>query len=236
MFFQINEYLRLFIIFVPQIFMVGLFSFLIFKMLRRNTNRNSLTLSGFYFFVSLGLVMNGIAVLIAFFSPGEFIAIVYFIVTYLTMFSFVFVLVFILGLLKLKYEFTTKKALVIILAYGIAWLLLHLYPGGVNYSESWAPVYSIPYYIAANILFTFSYTIPVIFYSLRLRRLFKDSNLKKKLSLFIVGNMLAILSIYGALLYNTWQDPTFKTIWSFSVIFLLISSGLLIYYGMGRDL
>jgi len=236
MIFQINEYLRVFIIFVPQIFMAGLFSYLIFKMLRRNTNRNSLTLSGFYFIVSLGLVMNGIAALMAFFTPGEYIGILYFIVTYFTMFSFVFVIVFILGLLKLKYVFTLKKAFAIILAYGIAWLVLHLFPGGVTYSENWVPVYSLPYYIAANILFTISFTIPVIYYSIRLRKLFKDSNLKKKLSLFLVGIVMLIVIISGALLYNTWQDSTFKTLWSISVIFLLISSGLLIYYGMGRDL
>ena len=235
MLFNITEYLRLFIVFVPQIFVVGLFSYLMFKILKRNTNRNSLTLSCFYFFVSLGLVMNVIAVLIAFFSPGEFIAILYFFITYLTMFSFVFVLVFILGLLKLKYEFTIKKALLIILAYGIAWLILHLYPGGVEYREN-VPEYTIPYFIAANILFTFSYTIPVIFYSLRLRRLFKDANLKRKLSLFIIGNSLAIVLVYGLLLYNTWQDTTFKMIWGLSTIVLLISSGLLIYYGIGRDL
>ena len=236
MIFQITEYLRLFVVFVPQIFMVGLFSYLIFKILKRNTNRNSLTLSGFYFTVSLALFMNGIAVLIAFFSPGEFIAILYFFLTYLTIFSFVFVLVFILGLLKLKYEFTLRKALVIILTYGMLWLLLLLYPGGITYSDNWVPIYSPQLYIAANILFTGSFTMPVIYYSLRLRRLFKDSNLKKKLSLFLVGIMLAIIIIYGALLYNTWEDTTFKMIWGFSTIVLLISSGLLIYYGIGRDL
>ncbi len=235
MIFQITEYLRLFIVFVPQIFMVGLFSYLIFKMLKRNTNRNSLTLSAFYLTVSFGLLLNGITVLIVFFSPGEFIGILYFFVNYLTMFSFVFVVVFILGLLKLKYVFTLKKAFVIILAYGIAWLLLFLYPG-VSYSESWVPVYSIPFFIAGNILFSVSFTIPVIYYSLRLRRLFEDSHLKKKLSWFLIGIALAIILVYGLLLYNTWQDPAFKTIWGFSTIVLLISSGLLIYYGLGRDL
>ena len=203
MIFQITEYLRLFAIFVPQIFIVGLFSFLIFKILKRNTNRNSLTLSGFYFFMSFGFVMNGIAVLIAFFSPGEFIKILYFFLNYLVLFSFVFVVVFILGLLKLKYVFTVKKAFVIILAYGIMWLLLLLYPSGITYSENWVPVYSIPLYIAMNILFTITFTIPVIYYSTRLRRTFKDSNLKKKLSLFLIGNAVLIILMYGVALYNT---------------------------------
>ena len=236
MIFEITESLRVFIVFVPQIFLVGVFFFLIFKILKRNTNRSSLILSGFYFTASLGLAMNAIAVLIAFYSPGEFIAFLYFLATYFTMLSFVFVIVFILSLLKLKSEFTIKKGFAIILAYGIAWLLAHLYPGGVTYSENWVPVYSFPYFIAANILFTLSYTIPVIYYSIRLRRLFKDANLKRKLSWFLIGITIQILLIYGVLLYNTWQDPTFKTVWGLSAIVLLISSGLLIYYGIGRDL
>ncbi len=236
MIFQITEYLRLFAIFVPQIFIVGLFSFLIFKILKRNTNRNSLTLSGFYFTVSLSLAMNGITVLIAFFIPGEFIAILYFFLSYLVIFSFVFIIVFILGLLKLKYVFTVKKAIAIILAYGTVWLILLLFPGGITYSENWVPIYSFPLYIAGNILFTITFTVPVIYYSIRLRKLFKDSDLKKKLSLFLIGNMIITVIIYGALLYNTWQNATFKTAWSLITLVLLISSGLLIYYGIGRDL
>lgn len=234
MIFQLSETLRLFVIFVPQIFLVVVFSFLIFKILKRNTNRNSLTLCGFYITVSISLALNGIVVLIAFFFPGEYIGILYLFLTYLTIFSFVFIVVFILGLLNL--QFTINKALILILIYGVVWLILLLYPGGITYSENWSPIYSFTLYIAANILFTITFTIPVIFYSLRLRRLFKDSNLKKKLSLFLSGNMLLNIIIYGALLYNTWQDPTFRTVWSFSTFVLLISSGLLIYYGIGRDL
>ena len=236
MIFQITESLRVFIVFVPQLFLVILFCFLIFKILKRNANRSSLILSGFYFIASLGLGMNGIAVLIAFFSPGEFITILYFLATYLIILSFVFVIVFILSLLKLKSVFTLKKAFVIILAYGVVWLLLHLYPGGITYSENWVPIYSPSLFLVVNILFTLSFTIPVVYYAIRLRRLFKDANLKRKLSWFLIGITIQILLIYGVLLYNTWQDPTFKTVWGISAIVLLISSGLLIYYGIGRDL
>jgi len=236
MIFETPEYLRLFIVFVPQIFLVALFLFLIFKILKRNANRSSYMLSGFYFIGGLGFTMNGIAVLIAFYSPGEFIAILYFLATYLIILSFAFVIVFILSLLKLKYVFTVKKAFAIILAYGIIWLLLHFFPGGVTYSENWVPVYSLPLFLAANILFTLSFTIPVVYYSIRLRRTFSDATLKRKLSLFLVGITILIVLIYGVLLYNTWQEPTFKTAWGFSAIVLLFSSGLLIYYGIGRDL
>ena len=152
------------------------------------------------------------------------------------MLSFVFVIVFILSLLKLKYVFTLKKAFAIILAYGIAWLLIHFYPSGVTYSENWVPVYSFPLFLAANILFTLTFSIPAIYYSIRLRKTFTDAVLKKKLSLFLIGITMQIVLVYGVLLYNTWQEPTFKTVWGLSAIVLLFSSGLLIYYGIGRDL
>ena len=236
MIFDTPDYLRLFVVFVPQIFIVGLFSFLIFKILKRNANRSSYMLSGFYFTGGLGFAINGITVLIAFYSPGEFIAFLYFLATYLIIFSFVFIIVFILSLLKLKYVFTLKKAFAIILTYGIAWFLLHLYPGGVVYSENWVPVYSFPLFLAANILFTLSFTIPVIYYSIRLRKTFTDATLKRKLSLLLIGITILIFLLYGVLLYNTWQEPTFKTLWGLSAIVLLFSSGLLIYYGIGRDL
>ena len=231
-----GEDVRVFIVFVPQILLATLFFFLIYKMLKRNTNRNSLTLSVFYSLVGFGLVMNGIAVILVFFSPGVYIAFLYFLLTYMMAFSFVFIITFMLGLLKLKYEFTVKRAILLILTYGIIWLLLLLYPGALTYSESWAPIYSFPLYVSGNILFTISFTIPVIYYSMRLRRLFKDSGLKKKLSLFITGNLLLTIIFYGALLYNTWQNSTFRTIWSVVLLFMVISAGLLIYYGIGRDL
>jgi len=54
--------------------------------------------------------------------------------------------------------------------------------------------------------------------------------------MFLVGIIVAIIIIHGALLYGTWQDDTFKTVWSLTTTVLLISSGLLIYFGIGRDL
>ena len=236
MIFDISESLRLFIIFVPQLFLLGVFFFLIYKILKRNKNRSSLILSGFYFIVSIGFLMNIIAVLIAFFAPGLIIAFFYFAATYLIIFSFIFIIIFIISLLKLKYIFTLKKATIIVISYGIVWLLLHFYPGGITYSENWTPVYSPPLFYAVNILFTVTITLPAIIYSSRLYKLFKDAALKRKLRLFLLGVTMTIVLVYGVLLYNTWQDPTYKTVWGLTSIVLLISSGLLIYFGIGRDL
>lgn len=236
MIYQVTESLRLFIVFVPQLFIVIMFSFLIYKILKRNTNRSSLMLSGFYFFVSVGLALNSIAVVIASFQPGMLIAILYFIATFLIVFSFIFIEIFVLSLLKLKDVFTLKKAFIIILIYGIVWLIILLFPEGLTFTVNWVPVYSWPLYIFANIYFSISITIPTLFYSTKLYISFEAENLKKKIRPFLVGVITLITIIYGVLLFNTWQDPLFKTVWGIIVVLLLISSGLLIYFGIGRDL
>jgi len=207
-----------------------------YKILKRNTNRSSLILSGFYFTVSIGFILNVVAVMFAFFQPGEVVAIFYFIATYFIIFSFIFIVIFILSLLKLRDVFTLKKAFIIILIYGIIWLILLLYPGGLTFTENWAPVYSLYLFLTANIFFTISITLPIIIYSIRLYSSFEADNLKKKLKIFLFGIALILPIIYGVILTNTWHDPLFKTVWGIITIVLLFSSALLIYYGIGREL
>ena len=236
MLFDLTETVRLLIVFVPQLFDSLLVLFLIYKILNRNTNRSSLILSGFYFSVGIGLIMNIVAVLFAFFQPGGIVAIFYFIATYFIIFSFIFIVIFILSLLKLRDVFTLKKAFIITLIYGVIWLILLLYPGGLTFTENWAPVYSWNLFFAANIFFTVSITLPIIIYSIRLYSSFEADNLKKKLKIFLFGITLIIPIIYGVILSNTWHDPLFKTVWGIITIVLLLASALLIYYGIGREL
>ena len=236
MIFQLTETLRLILVFVPQLFVSFFLVFLIYKILKRNTNRSSLILSLFYFTVGIGLIINAIALILVFLQVGEIIGILYFIATYLIMLSFIFIVIFIVSLLKLKDVFTNKKASIIVLIYGLAWLLLLLFPGGLTFGESWVPVYSWPLFFAATLLYTLSITIPTIFYSIRLYSSFKADNLKRKLRIFLFGITLILPIIYGVILFNTWQDPFFKTVWGIIVILLLFSSTLLIYYGIGREL
>lgn len=237
MLFDLTETVRLLIVFVPQLFDSLLVLFLIYKILNRNTNRSSLILSGFYFSVGIGLLMNIVAVLFAFFQPGEIVAIFYFIATYFIIFSFIFIVIFILSLLKLRDVFTLKKAFLITLIYGIIWLILLLFPGGLTFTENWAPVYSWHLFLAANIFFTVSITLPIIIYSIQLYSSFEADNLKKKLRIFLFGIALIIPIIYGVILSNTWWDnPLFKTVWGVVTIVLLFASALLIYFGIGKEL
>jgi len=236
MIFQLTEILRLYVVFLPQLFDSLLFLFLIYKILKRNTNRSSLILSFFYLTVGIGLIINAIALILAFLQMGEIIGFLYSIATYLIILSLIFIVIFIVSLLKLKEVFTIKKIFIIVLIYGLAWLIILIYPGNLTFTENWVPVYSWSLFFNATLFYTLSITIPTIFYSIRLYRTFKADNLKKKLRIFLFGIALILPIIYGAILFNTWQDPLFKTVWGILVIVLLLSSGLLIYYGIGREL
>jgi hypothetical protein len=77
--------------------------------------------------------------------------------------------------------------------------------------------------------------MPFIFLFLKLYNGFEDDNLKKKLMYFFIGFCGVAFVTYGAVLYNTWDDPIFKAIWIY-LSFIVVLSGYLIYYGMGRGL
>jgi hypothetical protein len=67
-------------------------------------------------------------------------------------------------------------------------------------------------------------------------KLFEDKGLKKKLRYFSLGIFGTFISLYGLILYNTWDDPLYKLIWGVISLFLVPISGFLIYYGIGHNL
>jgi len=64
---------------------------------------------------------------------------------------------------------------------------------------------------------------------------FEKNELKKKFKYFTGGTYGMFLSSYGAVLYNTWQNPIFKLVWTFLSL-IIIPSGILIYCGIARNL
>lgn len=133
-------------------------------------------------------------------------------------------------------NFNLKKITIIVTLYGILCWSLYLVPGGITFTSNWTPVYSIPFFIYLFVIFTSYLTIPTIFYSIRLYTLFKARNLKDKLRLFLSGVFLMLATVYGAIYFNTTSEPIFKTLWSIFAFFMEIAAGLLVYYGIGKDL
>jgi len=229
---------RILTIFIPQLIVASIFLFIAVKLLIRNRSRPILTLSAFYLITASGLIFNAIFIIIAAFIPDNvlLIQILYFFTFYSMLFSPILILTFIISILKLEYVFTLKKQLIITLIYGIVNCLIVFIPNGISFTEQWRPIYSWLFFMCIYIFFTVGIVIPTLIYSKRLIKTFQDKILKKKLVTFIIGVFGMFLILYGAVLYITWQDTFFRSLWVVITFFLMITSAIFIYYGIGREL
>lgn len=116
-------------------------------------------------------------------------------------------------------------------------ILVIFLPGGIEYSEktNWKPVYSKEFSIILIIFYTIFYFLPLMITTKRVHDSFNDTLLKKKIKYFSIGIVILAFSFYGLLFYITTDNPFYKIIWSV-LSFIIIPSGLFIYYGTGREL
>lgn len=235
---QSSELSRLLIVFIPQLILAGLFLFLGIKLLRRNQQRPTVTLGMLYFISASGLIFNALFLLLAAFQPENevLLLVIYFLTFFLMLFSPVFILTFMISILRLGDVFTIKKQLIITLIYGFIIIIIFFTPKGITFSEQWRPIFSWGFLILVYITLTVIILLPILWYSRRLIKMFQDKKLKRKLITFLIGVFGMILSIYGTVLYITWQGSLFSSLWSILTTFVIIPSALLTYYGIGRDL
>jgi len=218
--------------------LAGLFLFLGIKLLRRNQQRPTVTLGMLYFISASGLIFNALFLLLAAFQPENevLLLVIYFLTFFLMLFSPVFILTFMISILRLGDVFTIKKQLIITLIYGFIIIIIFFTPKGITFSEQWRPIFSWGFLILVYITLTVIILLPILWYSRRLIKMFQDKKLKRKLITFLIGVFGMILSIYGTVLYITWQGSLFSSLWSILTTFVIIPSALLTYYGIGRDL
>lgn len=188
----------------------------------------------FFLMVDVGMILNFAYLLVEINKAEIILYLLYFSSSIFVLFAPIFILVFINLLLKI--DFTNKNYFIIVISYAIGCILIHLIPGGITFSENWTPIYSQTFFIVALVFITLTIVVPMILYSMRLYHNFIDRDLKRRVKLFLVGITEMISLLYGVILFNTWQDPIFKNIYSILVIFLLVSSGLLIYYGIAKTM
>lgn len=238
MIFQNIIWSRIFIILTTQPIISIIFLLLAYRILKRRTTNITLILSIFYILVGIGFIFDVIYLLLTTIWTTQFLSIFYFITYYLIIFPEILIVIFIKNILKIELFSSFKKDLIIIIFYGILGFMLHMLPGGitVNKETNWTPVFSWAYLILLYIYFTIMVFIPTMIFSVKLYNKFEDKNLKKKLKFFIIGIISIFTTLYGAALFNTWQNPIFKTIWSVLSLILTIPSGFLIYYGIGQNL
>lgn len=229
---------RIFFIFVIHPIPIIFFLYVAYLILKRNKNPITLTLSVFYILTAIGFTLNIIFIILILVHVESILLIMYFLTTYLILFSPIFLIIFILHLLHSVPSLSKKKQMSIIFTYGILSFILLFWPGGItiNIHTNWIPIYSWQFLIVTYIFFTCTISVPTIVNLIKMYKLFEDKGLKKKLRYFSLGIFGTFISLYGLILYNTWDEPLYKLIWGVISLFLVPISGFLIYYGIGHNL
>ena len=236
---QSPDMAKLLIIFIPGLIIAGLFLYLGIKLLRRNQQRPTVTLGMHYIISASGLIFNVMHVVLAAFQPENevLLFVIYFLTIFPMLLSPVFILTFMISILRLGDVFTIKKQLIITLIYGFIIICIIIFtPNGIIFSEQSRPIFSWEFLTLMYITLTFFILLPILWYSRRLIKTFQDKILKRKLITFIIGVFGLLISIYGSILYITWQNSLFSSVWSTFTTFISIPSALFIYYGIGREL
>lgn len=231
---EITEFRRILLIFTTQFFIIIFFLTLTFILLKRNRNRSTLMLSIFYLSVAIGFILITIGLPI---KINPMANVIYFTSVYIVFFGQIFLVLFSLDLLRKNYFIPIRTHIIIILVYGIVSFIILCYPGGITYNleSNWRPVYSWNFLLILYLFISLSIIAPELYISVRLFRQFSDSRLKKKLKYFFSGIYMYYGISYGTILYNTWNNIIFQSIWIF-ISFLILPAGILIYYGIGKNL
>jgi len=228
------EWTRYFSVYILQSIVIVFLSIIAFKVIRRNKNRLTIILSTFYTLNIIGLIFNLILLPIKS-NPAS--TILYFIIFFTISFGLIFLVIFLRNLMNIDIKTNSKVDFSIIFIYDLLISASFFIPGGFKLSEAtyWIPVYSWCFLTLLYIIITIMVVIPSIIYFKKLYSKFETPELKKKLNYFTFGTYGMFFLAYGVILYNTWQNPLFKLIWVVLAL-VIIPSGVLIYYGIARDL
>ncbi len=222
-----------------QIFLVQGFSgifylFIAYRILKRGTKGLNRILSSFYLCVAFAVFIN---VIYAFIFVEEIVYILHITTYYLMCFPLIFLLVFVLILLKSEVFFTPKLQLILVVAFGIMLIGLWLIPNGVviNESTNWKPDWSLTYLLYSFTVCSLFAIIPTIVISIKLYRKFEYKELKNKLKYFLIGISGYFFLYFGTSISNTLNDPSFRLIWSLLSLPSLVSL-YFVYFGVAKNL
>jgi len=228
------EWTRYFFVYILQVFVFIFFVIITFKILKRNRNRLTSILSTFYLLIAIGLFFNLILLPI---NNNPVSTILYFITYFLISFGQVFLIVFLRNLLNVDVDIDSKADLFIIFIYGLLISIPFFIPEGFSFNEgtNWIPIYSWTFLAILYSILTVMIIVPSTILFKKLYNKFGKIELKKKLRYFTAGSYGMFFISYGAVLYNTWQNPIFKLIWTFLSL-TIIPFAFLIYYGIAQNL
>ena len=231
-----QEFNRYLLIYIVALAISLIFFIIAFILLKRKRNQLTIILSCFYIIEATGFIINAI------YPPlriNPLVYILYFIALFLILFGQIFLILFNLLLLKREnIKISNNKITIIILFYAFIIFSILYFPNGfiINEQTNWRPIWSWSFLIIIYVFMTGVILLPFTFLFYKLYKRFEDKDLKKRLKLFFIGFLGMAIGLYGAFLYNTWDNYFFRTIWTIIVSFLAIGSGVLIYHAWSRQL
>lgn len=222
---------RYFIVFGGQVYVIIVFTYLIFKILRRKISKSTISLSLSYLMIVISFLLNIVYVLVSEIVDIVILLSIYYFISYFLILAPAMLLIFVLNLLgKKRLEFQIAYLIVI----SISSFTLIIFLNGIDINPySYRPQFTWYFVWSVYLFITLLITLPIIRYSLRLLRYLKDKTLYKKFKFSFIGIILLLLSLYGAILYNAWENTIYRFIWSFLSLLLLTLAASLTYFGLG---
>ncbi len=222
-----------------QIYIIqGLFAlfflYMAYKILKRGKKGLNLYLSGFYLSTTIGGTLN---IIYANIFDKSIVYIMHFTTFFLFCMSLVFLLIFVLIILKPIKQITPKIQIFILIIYGFLIFGLLLIPDGIIIDETtnWKPNWSWVFFTYAIIVSSSIAIIPTIYYSIKIYGKIESEYLKKKWKYFFIGIFAYFFLFYGTTFSNSLHNDSFRFVFSLISLPNLISL-YLVYYGVGRQL
>jgi hypothetical protein len=221
-------------VFIVQGLMGMFYLYMAYRILKRDTKGINLILSGFYICGGSGVIIN---MIYAFVFHEIIVIILHFFTYFVLCLSFVFLLIFVLILVKSEEKINKKVRRLLIISFSILFFGLLFIPNGItiNSSTNWKPEWSFWFCIYSVILLSIFTIFPTLFYSLRLYNKFEHQELRKRWKFFIIGIIFYFFLYYGTTISNTLADPTFRLVWSLVSLPIIISA-YFIYYGVVKQI
>jgi len=227
---------RIITVYAAQGFMCLFFLFLAFRILKRDRKRLNVIFAGFYISPAIGFIINFIYAPL---TVGSVVLMLNFLTNFFIFYSAIFIVVFNLILLKSEKAITTRKQLIILIAYGIAMfsmIVFLLIPGyGVYFNENWSPIWSVPFFLYVVAIETIG-IVSGLYLSFQIYKKFEDETLKKKWKFFIFGFCSIIIFMYGIFISNVLNIDIFRTIIGVVGLILALVGAYMMFYGVGRQI
>lgn len=227
---------------ILQIFIIFLgggifFLILAILILRKGKNRANITISGFFIFVFIGVLLNAIYALLPTHSEENIVVSLHILTFIFVCYAQIFLFISNLILLKSERLFTMNKQLIIMGVYIVLLLTLFFIPEGVRINESthYRPQWNLLYFIYANIIWIGFAMIPTTITSILIYKKLEDKTLKKRWLMYLIGTIMMYIEIFGVGVLNLINDPYLRLIWNIYDLTVPIAI-YLIYYGIVRQL